>query len=244
MDIVETLLSAFAGAFFAYLFVRIGEFFSKIYERQKIHYNTLVLLATQLNKNYGILEDNKYLIPNFIQTIQDGKIYQNKIHMLDIDEVFLKDLFSIKLINNLFSLQYDYRKANEDADTINDINQNIRDMFRQRILQEQDKEGIEEYKQNTNILVNNLRLYEKILVSTQTKTLILHAIVRLKLKKEIPLFTKFLGLLLGHLEWEPSKDEINKEVIQLETEIKTSTETSVEEINKALDEITKEGDIL
>lgn len=89
MDVNNQLLtqgfSAFAGAFFAFLFLRLAEFLSKIYQRQVKHYNSLVILETQLNELGGIIHDNIYLIPFFRNAITSGNIYFSKLRQLPID---------------------------------------------------------------------------------------------------------------------------------------------------------------
>lgn len=110
MDINDQLLiqgfSAFAGAFFAFLFLRLAEFLSKVYQRQVKHYNSLVILETQLNELGGIIHDNIYLIPFFRNAITSGNIYFSKLRQLPIDRSHYENLHDIDLINDLFSFNY------------------------------------------------------------------------------------------------------------------------------------------
>jgi len=94
--------SAFAGAFFAFLSLRLAEFFTKLYQRQVKHYNSLVLLETQLNENGGIIHDNLYILPNFIRVISSGNIYFNNLRSIPIYREHYENLYDLDLLNELF----------------------------------------------------------------------------------------------------------------------------------------------
>src|SRR3972149_10931324 len=142
MDINDQLLiqgfSAFAGAFFAFLFLRLAEFLSKVYQRQVKHYNSLVILETQLNELGGIIHDNLYLIPPFKQGITSGNIYFSKLRPLPIDRSHYKNLYDIDLINDLFSFNYQLRKLNDDIDSLTDGYAEIKNAYIQHNIQKPD----------------------------------------------------------------------------------------------------------
>lgn len=131
-------VSAFAGAFFAFLFLRIGEFLSKLYQREVKHYNTLVILQTQLNEIGGIIHDNLYILPQFQVVIRSGNIYFNNLHTIPIDRTHYDNLYDIDLKNDLFEYYYKIRKINDDIESATSGYQDIKNAFIQKHIEKPD----------------------------------------------------------------------------------------------------------
>src|SRR4051812_269798 len=60
-DAFRALLGAFAGAFFAFLFVRFGDGLKKVYERKEKHHTSLVRLQHYFNECLSITADNEFI---------------------------------------------------------------------------------------------------------------------------------------------------------------------------------------
>lgn len=233
MDVNTELLiqgfSAFAGAFFAFVFLRLAEFFSKIYQRQVRHYNALVILETKLNELGGIIHDNIYLIPFFRKAITSGNIYFSKLRELPIDRSHYAELHDIDLINDLFSFNYQLRKLNDDIDSLTDGYADIKNAYIQHHIQKQD------YLVNAQISAEHLTALEAFLGDMEDRTVQLMAKVRLMSKKDVPLGTKLARLFIHTSGADLSKQEVSKEATKLHKEIeetKTQSQKEIEEVIK------------
>lgn len=232
MDINDQLLiqgfSAFAGAFFAFLFLRLAEFLSKVYQRQVKHYNSLVILETQLNELGGIIHDNIYLIPFFRNAITSGNIYFSKLRQLPIDRSHYENLHDIDLINDLFSFNYQLRKLNDDMDSLADGYADIKNAYIQHHIQKQD------YLINAQISAELLIALEAFLGDTESRTVQLIAKVRLMLKKDVPLGTIIARWFIPTSGSSLKKADIDKEAEKLLKEIEDTKTQSQKEIEEVL----------
>lgn len=233
MDINNQLLiqgfSAFAGAFFAFIFLRLAEFLSKVYQRQVKHYNSLVILETQLNELGGIIHDNIYLIPFFRNAITSGNIYFSKLRQLPIDRTRYENLHDIDLINDLFSFNYQLRKLNDDMDSLADGYADIKNAYIQHHIQKQD------YLINAQISAELLTALEAFLGETESQTVQLMAKVRLMSKKDVPLGTTVARWFIHTSGSSLKKVDIDREAEKLLKEIeetKTQSQKEIEEVLK------------
>ncbi len=220
---------AFAGAFFAFLFLRLWDFFSKIYQRQVKHYNALILLETQLNELVGIVNDNAYVIPFFKNAITSGGIYFSKLRQLPIDRSHYLTLHDIELINELFSFNCQLRKFNDDIDSLTDGYSDIKNAYIQQHIERQD------YLVNAQISADHLITLEAFLANIEDRSLQLMAKVRLMARKDIPFGTKFTRFFIHTSGSKLSIENIAKETSRLQNEIevtKTQSQKEIEEVIK------------
>ncbi|MFA6602893.1 MAG: hypothetical protein WCT01_03765 [Candidatus Shapirobacteria bacterium] len=222
--------SAFAGAFFAYLFTRIADFFSKVYQRQVKHYNSLVNLDTQLNEIGGIINDDLYIIPEFVRVISSGHIYFNNLRPLPIDKSHYENLYDLDLINILFSYNYELRKINDDIDTVSRGYDKIESAFTQKNITP------EEYLYNCKNLAATLVVQKLFLTKLQDKTTRLIARIRIESKNDMPLGTKLQSLFTKTNGPKITKAEIDTELKKLEKEIEETRTSSRMEIDETLKE--------
>lgn len=221
--------SAFAGAFFAFLFLRLAEFLSKVYQRQVKHYNSLVILETQLNELGGIIHDNLYLIPPFRTAITSGNIYFSKLRQLPIDRSHYENLHDIDLLNDLFTFNYELRKINDDIDSLADGYTDIKNAYIQHHIEKQD------YLVNAKISAEHLTALEAFLGNMESRTVQLMAKVRLMLKKDVPLGTTIARWFISTSGSSLKKTDIGKEAEKLLKEIedtKTQSQKEIEEVLK------------
>lgn len=221
--------SAFAGAFFAFIFLRLATFFSKLYQRQVDHYNSLVLLESQLNEIGGIIHDNLYLIPDFRQVITSGNIYFNNLHKIPIDKSHYINLYNLDLINDLFSYNYQLRKLNDDIETISLGYQDIKNALIEKNI------TAEHYKINAESLAGKLKIIEIFLTEQEKETIRLLARIRVQIRKDMPLGTRLMRLVSPLKDEKPSQQEIDNEIEKLNKEIgetKTTSQKQIEEILK------------
>lgn len=221
-------LSAFAGAFFAFLFLRLAEFLSRIHQRKVKHYNSLVLLETQLNELGGIIDDNLYLIPSFRKAITSGLIYFSKLRQLPIDKSYYENLYDVSLINDLFTHNYRLRKINDDIDSLAGGYADIKNAYIQHHIQLQD------YLTNAKFSSELLKSLEAFLKDTGSHTIKLQAKIRLMLKRDMPLGTKILRWCIHTSGSSLKKEDIDEEAEKLTKEIEENAKRSQKEIEEVI----------
>ncbi|MBU4397066.1 hypothetical protein KKC08_02795 [Patescibacteria group bacterium] len=205
---------AFAGAFFAFLFLRLAEFLTKLYQREVKHYNSLVHLETQLNEIIGIIHDNLYILPNFIRVIKSGNIYFNNLQTIPIDKSHYDNLYNLELMNTLFSYQYQTRKLNDDIATATLGYTDIKNALIQKNLEKPD------YIINAELMAKNLKHIEVFLAELQNETIDLLAKIRIQIAYDKPLGTKLQSFFIRSSSKKIKKKEIEKEKSKLLNEIK------------------------
>jgi len=220
--------SAFAGAFFAFLFLRLAEFLTKLYQREVKHYNSLVLLGTQLNEVMGIIHDNLYILPNFMRVIKSGNIYFNNLHILPVDKSHYDNLYNLDLMNALFSYQYQTRKINDDITTASNGYSDIKNALIQKNI------GKPDYIVNAELMVTNLKHIEAFLMELQDETIELLAKVRIQIIYNKPLSTRIQHFLIGLPNKKIRKDEIEKEKTKLLKELEETRAQSQKQIEEIL----------
>jgi len=216
---------AFAGAFFVFFFLRLSEFLSKLYQRQVKHYNSLVMLETQLNEIGGIIHDNLYILPNFIRVITSGNVYFNNLHLMLIDKSHYENLYGLEILNDLFEYNYQVRKINDDINTASAGYQDIKKALIAKHI------SINDYKINAQNMANNLKTIEVFLAELQKDTIKLLAKIRVQMRYDRPLGTRLQSFFIKKNK--PRGEEIKNEIKKLEGEIeesKTKSQKQIEEI--------------
>lgn len=236
LEIQEELLvqgfSAFAGAFFAYLFTRIASFFSKVYERQVKHFNSLVRLGNQLNEMGGLIDDNLFILPKFREVLLSGNVYYNNLMSIPLDKTHFDDLHDLDLINLLSDYQHEVRRNNDDIRTFTQGHQ----MLTQALM----SKGMThpEYKVNAVLLAEQLKTMEAFHSKLLEKTFQLLSRVRVQLDADIPLGTRLQRLFVKTAgdQKKITKEMVKSERKKLEKELKQSRTSSKKEIDRVLRE--------
>jgi len=117
---------AFLGAFFAFIFIRIADALSKIYERKAQGRTALVRYEHIFNDYLTQLDDNIYIIDflaSLVKKTENSKgpppIWTNKLHTIPIDKELVISLTNIELINEIFTINVELRKINDSINSIN-----------------------------------------------------------------------------------------------------------------------------
>lgn len=239
MDFQSELLlqgfAAFAGAFFAYFFTRVADFFNRIYSRQVKHFNSLVRLETQLNEIGGVIDDNLYILPPYRKVLESGNVYYNNLHTIQIDKSHFDDLHDVDLLNKLFEYQHEVRKNNDDIETF------TRGM--QMLTEALMNKGIThpEYKKNALLMAEQAKTIEVFHRRLLENTMDLLSRVRVQLRADIPLGTKLQRLFIKTAgdSKKITVEMVKQERKKLDKEIEECRSNSHEEIEK----IRKENDL-
>lgn len=128
-------LGAFLGAFFSYLFVRIGMALDAIRQRHAKHRDALIRLQYVFNEALNILGDNIFIVDSFKNIFKgysasnEARIFGNVLHPIPYDNELLVSLGNLDLINQLYGLHVELRKLNDSMVTINRMSEKTTDAF-------------------------------------------------------------------------------------------------------------------
>lgn len=227
-EIISSIAGGFAGAFFALIFLGVSSFISKILARKTIHYNSLVILETQLNEMIGIIKDNIYLMPPFRDAINNGNIYWSQIRVIPVDKSHLNKLSDLDLINDLFEFDYKIRKVNDDIESLAVGYNELKDAYIHKYIK------VDHYilnAKNTADQIELLEIFSEDLLEDLTKLL---TKIKILLKKDKPILTKIQEKLNKTSGDKITVNEFKKEKSKLEKELEESSRKSTEEIEKLL----------
>lgn len=224
-EIIIVATGAFAGAAFSFLFIRIADALTKIYERQAKHYNALVRLQLVLNFNLNAIFLNRRNITKFSEVLKKTKkeniitINPNKFGKLLLLDKYISDLYYPELINELFQFNINLHKTNQDISVPNETYLN----FAKECYQNKE---FDTYVHNLQLLVNDMSDLESYLNHLDQKTIELIAKLRVLAKKK-PLFTKIMFTIISTKFPKKFTEKVEKEkavLLQEIEEISTKSE--------------------
>lgn len=135
-DAFRALVGAFAGAFFAYVFVRFADGFKKVYDRKEKNHTALVRLQHYINDCLNITNDNLFIADDCVKIFSEQRlragelsIYMNVFHEYPIDRELLIGLTNIKFLNEVYSLNVEFSKLNASLATVDRAYAQVRDAF-------------------------------------------------------------------------------------------------------------------
>ena len=116
----ESLLSAFGGAFFAYIFVKIGELFTRLSTREKLNLDTIVEIEYTLNDHLNRIGTNINIVEALKTLIEQKSNAINfmKAKPIPIDKTNLRNMKNLDFINDMFNYFVDLDKVNEGLELI------------------------------------------------------------------------------------------------------------------------------
>jgi hypothetical protein len=117
-------VGSFCGAFFAFLFVRVGEGLKRHYERQEENQKRLTQLQHYLNRTLGLIGRNVFVVDDLLELVTDEKlasgnvpVYMNRFERFEIDAELPIGLTNIDFVNEVYSLNQTLRKVDGSAET-------------------------------------------------------------------------------------------------------------------------------
>jgi hypothetical protein len=119
-------ISAFTGAFFAFIFVKLGELGTRLYARQRIHQVALVTLGQSLQEHINRLYNGEFIANDIIKTIDATladpsgatRVNLNYLKPIPIDKSLPINVRNIDYKNDLFNFYEDLEKLNGSLNTI------------------------------------------------------------------------------------------------------------------------------
>jgi len=230
---ISEALSAFTGAFFAFLFLRLTSFLEKYYLRQRKHYNALASMEILLDEVVGVIKDDIYLLPDFRRVIMSGNVYASLLQPLPLERQYYDKLHDIELINDLYKLNYDIRRLNDDIENSNIWYLKLRDLYTSHQIIRED------YIVNSQIMAERLKVLESALNMLFHDVIKLRAIVTLRLDFDRPLLTRFVHSLIDFQRQDLTEEMIKNKTIEIEKDIEESAINSHPRIQKIREGVSK-----
>lgn len=234
--LLGVLFSAFLGAFFAFLFTRVGTLADRLFARRQKHRTALVKLETQGNKYLNILGDNLFVINDFSSIAKKHVpnhqpfLYFNELHPFPIDRTITRDLGNLDIKNDLFSFEATIAKTNSSVRTVNKFLTTIQEAFINK--------NIDPATYFTNVHVIAEKLAELAVfmhdLEKENKVLIAKARILLYKSNKSP-YILLLSRVMNKSFTEKQKQQIPKEVRELEKEIAKTSSDDRKRIDKLLE---------
>jgi len=232
-NIVNDFASAFAGAFFAFLFIRLAAWLKDRRERKIKNRRALGKIQLICNINYGTLSDSLFVIDWILKVIKDAEekkqlpFSANRLDKLSIVKDVLLDIDNTDFLNDYFSYIVTLEKHNNDIDSINQFHESM------KMAKLGGKITPENYVENMNRLAKNLNVYKKFCVDTMEKTEIILAKSRVLLLREKSLIERIFSPK-SKLYSRGFKKKLIAELEMLKKEMEFVKEKSRADMNKII----------
>lgn len=232
----DSASAAFLGAFLAFIFVRLGDFFKSYSDRTTKNHSSLIKLEHALNALLTSLDDNIFIIERFetvykkyteVPSSNQVFLWANKLHPVERYDETILNLLNIDLINELFSLNIGLKKLNDSMDTLNTAYSESKDAL---ISKRIDSENYLENMARIHEDMINLKLFLEHSIEDTIQAL---AAVRV-LAKNRPLIGYLLRTLAGRKYDKTFDHKKLTEVAMLRTEIDRTKSESQKRIDEIL----------
>jgi hypothetical protein len=233
----EALLSAFGGAFFAYIFVKLGELFTRLSQREKLNLDTLVEFEYVLNDHLNRISVNIKILEALVTVVEQKSSVINfmKTKAMPVDKSNLRNLKNLDFINDMFNYFVDLEKINDGLELVISFAIKLINDTAAMSISGRSKVDIEKsYKVNSDALIgmvnDTISLFkaaEKDCVELIAKSKYVYD------RRNIWLSLAYTGGARAHYA-DDLKEELPKLVKELEESRDKNTETSVKKTAKAL----------
>jgi hypothetical protein len=141
------LASAFSGAFFAYVFVRVSELFDRLSKREKLNLDTIVQQEYILNDHLNRMDLNIKIADTLVDLLRDKSraVYAVGFKYIPIDKQNLPDMKNLDFINDMFNYYVDIEKINDGLDIIIKFSVKLIEEYSNMIVSNTSSEKIKHY---------------------------------------------------------------------------------------------------
>lgn len=232
VEFLKPFFAAFAGAFFAFLFLRLAEMLKHFYDRKVKHYNALIKLEYKGNGLLDAIGRNQYQIDQIIQSFEAGQkmgaitIPANRPLSFEFDDAVMYDLANIEMINEVLSYSVEVKRFNSDIAGI----LSVYDLFKTALLQGTLSQ--EDYLRNYELYVSKFKELRAYLDNFETKTKRLMAMSVVRARKDKPLFTRLITLCMKTRHEKSFEKAVSAQLEQLEKDIEMVTKRSQQQIEE------------
>ena len=229
----RALIGGFAGAFFAFVFVRLGEGLKRLYERQEKNHSSLVMAEHVLNTYLGIIGDNVFVVDDFTEIMSEARlagepppISMNQFTPYEIDKELLVGYTNIDFVNDFHSLHSSVRKLNDSLATADRAHEQAKRLFLDQ------KIGRGAYNSNMRIQRDKLQVLKGFLEEARDQTIEVMASAQLQLK-DPPFFVRLLRILVRRTYTAGFRRQLPLEVDRIKQDIETVAAASQVRITSA-----------
>jgi len=226
-------LSAFGGAFFAFLFLKISEFLNNSHNINLINISSLNKIQLMMNEHLDLIAGNIYNINEFSSQIKKAQIEKftlispNQPSEIPFDDSIIINLNNRYLINELLSYKMKLARCNSDSLSINKLIEFHMTALQQKAI------SADSYMKNLEICAKNYVDIKKAFESLNVKTKTILAMTRIRLKKDKPIILgKFNLTIKGRRNEKKFSSLLDNEKNILDKEINEVTAKSKEYISK------------
>ncbi len=224
-DVIRSGIVAFFGAFFAFIFVKISEWFSIIRKNNENHFNGLVKIERLINRVISRLEKNILIFQDYVEALNSMNMITWSSHPVPFCNELADDLKNIDFINEYFSFSLDIETLNNDFVTIGTMYDEVKGLFINKTIKP------ETYKNNVSFCVNKIEGIVEFMKTYQENAIKLLAKTRL-LSKERKNITFLFGAFPKKHYIKKFDEEVEEELKVLKEEIEEVRKKSQEEINR------------
>ncbi len=232
-EILKLLVSAFAGAFFAYIFIRLADRVKTKKEKKKSYIRALGKIQLLGNENYNSLSDTLHNIDQILNVMKlareksQSPFSANRLDKISIDKDVLLDLRNDDFINEYFSYILLVERHNNDVNNINHFHESM------KMARLTGQITPENYNDNMQRFEDELELFKRFCVDSMDRTELIIARCRVLLKDESSLFRKmFKKNYKGYSKLFHKK--YNAELLVLKKEVNEIRKKSKEKIDRIL----------
>jgi len=229
---LTAILGAFAGALFAFLFVRLAEGMTKHFDRKRRNLNALVRIQHHLNDYLNRIGENDFIMEGFLgpYTVEvkgrlHPNVYMQRLKPFPIDKEPILDLTNLDFINDLFGYYEDLLKLTDSMETVNDMYRNTVSSLVQQ------KAPAEMFEERLSMIRPNIKeLREFFEESTSDTELLLAKAVQLA--EEQP-FLNWLSKVFTRMHYSKRfKEKLPSTLRRIQTDRKDIMEASREKIRR------------
>jgi hypothetical protein len=232
-EVFRALLGGFTGAFFAFLFVRVGEGLKRVYERKEKHYDALVRLQHYFNDCLNTTADNIFIVDTFLSVFSDERIergersaFINRFHEYVVNGDLVVALVNLDFVNEVYSLNVGLRKMNDSLITIDRAYAQFLDAFIGK------KISPEEYLLNVRNTRDRHAEVRKFLVQTKTDLTRCLATARL-LCTDVPILINVIRILTRSKYPQNFPIRLDAEISKVQSEMDKIADESRNQIQSA-----------
>ncbi|MDO8413935.1 MAG: hypothetical protein Q7S51_09135 [Gallionellaceae bacterium] len=230
LDAFRSIVGAFAGAFFAYLFVRFGDALKKVYDRKETNHTALVKLQHYFNDCLNTTGDNVFIVKNCVDCFTDERltsaevpIYMNNFQQYFINRDVVTQLTNVDFLNEVYSLNMSLHKMNDSLATIDRSYSQLRESYLAKNI------DVGTYKTNAQKYRNRCVEINSFLLQTKDDLTRLFAVANLLLQ-DPPFLVRIIRALVRTTYPKNFSIRLQVEKERVTTEIDAFAKASAEKI--------------
>lgn len=200
---IDSAIGAFMGAFFAFLFIRLGDAFNALYQRQIKHHNALVKLELYLHDTMYLMEHNEFVANDYKNTFKEAKslkkviVNPHQFSVFPLAEELQLELFGKEILNMLFSFTFRLKGINADLKSTIDFYSDLK----QTCISSKD---VATYLENIKMVEERSEVIKAYFIALRKDGIKLICETRVQLKRKT-IMTSIMFVIM-RIEYKPATD--------------------------------------